>query len=237
MSDVPVEIIKLLSVTLSREKQLLIEQDFKTYSDATNYAIKSILKRRIPNVAKAEEILFDDITNRFVIKAEGDTTESEQSAFGRRFKYSMIAEHVPQQVKVATEEQGMRVISRTPDEVRQVFVHQFSKQYVRDIVRSAAAEISRHRKLAKTLVNIRGKIPHFKHGTIILSGMLVKVDEKAVEMLTLSGEPVPIPFDKRSRNREIDILQELAEQKRRYERVRITLNKEGFLNIDIRVKK
>ncbi len=237
MSDLRVEIIKLLSVTLSREKQLQLEHDFKTYSDAVNYAIKSIMKRRIPTPTKAEELLFDDITKRFITRPFGGTEEGDLPSFSRRFKYTMTAEHVPKQIKVATEEHGTRILDRTPEEIRLEFAHQYSIQYVRDVLRSAASEISKHRKLAKTLISVRGKIPHFKYGTMILSGMLINLDEKAVEILSLSGERVPIPYDKRSRNREMIILEDLASQKRKYERVRLVLNKEGFLNIDLRVRK
>ena len=237
MSDLSVNIIKLLSVTLSRDKQVQLEHDFKTYSDAVNYAIKSIMKRRIPTPAKAEQLLFDDTANRFMARPIGESEGGDLSTFGRRFKYSMIADLIPKQIKVASEEHGLVVIDRTPEDLRREFAQEYAGQYVKDVIRSAAAEISRHRKLAKTLISIRGKVPHFKYDTLILSGMLVDVDEKAVEVLTLSGEGVPIPFDKRSRNRELEILQNISQQRKKHERVRLILNKEGFLNIDIRIRK
>ena len=237
MSDLPVEIVKLLSVILSREKQLQIEPDFRTYADATNFAIKSILKKRIPNRTKAEEILFDEIVNRFMLRTIDGSDSISPLEFGRRFNYSIVTQYIPQRVKSATAKHGLREMMRTPEEVREEFVTQFSLQFVRDVLKTAASEISRHRKLAKMLISIRDKTPHFKSGTMLLSGILIKVNEKAVELLTLSGEKVPIPFDKRSRNREIEILQEIDQGRRKCQRIRLIQNKEGFLNIDLRVSK
>lgn len=237
MSNLPLEIVKLLSVTLSREKQIHLEHDFRTYADATNFAIKSILNQRIMSKIKAEEALFDDITNRFMTRKVGSTDPTTLLDFGRRFNYSMVTEYVPQKTKAPTANRDSELLNRTSDEVRKEFVDRFSTQYVKDILRTASAEIARHRKLAKTLINLRGRIPHFKYGTVIVSGMLAGIDERAMELISLVGEPIPIPFDKRSRNREIGTLQDIAERRRRYDRVRLVLNKEGFLNIDIRVLK
>jgi len=235
MSDLSVDIIKLLSVILSREKQLLIEPDFRIYANAANFAIKSILKKRIPNKSKAEDLLFDDIANRFVFRTIDSSENITPLEYARRFNYSIVTEYVPQRVKAATTEHGLREVDRTPDEVREEFAAFFARQFVKDVLKTAASEIGKHRKLAKMLISARDKIPFFKPGTMILSGLFIKVDERTIELLTLSGEKVPIPFDKRSRNREIEILQELVQGKRKCQRVRLTQNKEGFLNIDLRI--
>ncbi len=234
MSDLPVEIVKLLSVNLTLEKQMLLEHDFKTYADASNFAIKTILKRNIPNRTRAEEMLHDDIISQFMLRKKDASGIDGLEEFGRRFKYNLVIDYTPQRIKIPTEH-GLQERDRTPEEVRQDFVNRYSQQYVKDILRTAGAEISAHRKLAKTLISARGKIPYFKEGTMILSGMLVEVGERVVEILSLTGEKIPIPFDKRSRNREPELLSELSKGRRKYQRVRLTLNKAGYLNIDIRM--
>ncbi|MHA1906837.1 MAG: hypothetical protein ACW98Y_06060 [Candidatus Thorarchaeota archaeon] len=235
MSDTPTEIIKLLSVTLTRDKQDILGPDLETYVAATNYAIKTIFKKRIPSKNKALELLRDDLAEKFVYSS-GDGQPGNSESFGRRFKYTTITKYVSERVKTQTH-QGLREIQRKPEDLRNEFAQALAEQYIKDVVKTAAVEITNYRKLAKTLVSIRGKIPHFKDGMMIVSGFLIDVGIKAVDLLTLSGESLSIPFDKRSRNREIDILTDIAERKRKFERVRLTWNKEGFLNIDIRTPK
>jgi len=233
MSNIPVEIIKLLTVTLTREKQDILNPELVTYAAATNYSIKTILKKHIPNKQKAYEILRDDIQNKFIFVTR-DGQPSDSLDFGKRFKYTTITRYIPEKIKTKTH-QGIREIQRTPEELRLAFSQDYSEQYINDVVTTAAVEITRYRKLTATIVSMRGKIPHFKEGTMILSGMLVGIGEKTVNLLTLSGESLSIPFDKRSRNREIQILQEIAEGDKKFDRVRLTWNKEGFLNVDIRL--
>ncbi len=234
MSEKQVEIVKLLSVPLSRTKQLTLEHDFNVYADATNFAIKTIYKEGIGNKSKAERFLHDRIVTGFLVRKVGGQEKDSLQSFGRRFEDRLVARYFPEQHLGRTGHGTIEKI-RVSEGTRIEFVHLYANQFVKDVIRSAAAEISRHRQLSKMLVSIRGKIPHFKHGTIILSGMLVDVFEKAVEVLTLSGEKVPIPFDKRSRNSERETLQAIVTGKRKYGRVRLIMHKEGFLNIDLRV--
>jgi hypothetical protein len=236
MTELPVEILKLLSVNLTREKQILLEHDIKIYARAVNYSIKTILKRNIPNRSRAEEMLNDDIINKFLLKNKDMKSIESYESFGQRFKYNLVTDYVPQKVKVATEH-GLQVLERTPKEIRQEFVDQYLRQYVKDVLRTAGAEISAQRKLARVVSSARGKIPHFKEGTLILSGMLIEVTKRVVEVLALTGELIPIPFDKRSRNREIDTLTALEKGEKKFQRVRLILNKEGYLNVDFRITK
>ena len=179
------EILKLLSITLRREKQILLEEELQKYGAATNWAIKQILKLHLSSRIKATEVLQDDFSERY--------------------------------------------------DKRQA--------YLEDVVRTAGAEITRHRKLAKTIRSMRDKTPFFKPGRIILSQPIVRLDEKAVTLTLADGNLLPIPFDKRSRNRLADkIITILRGSKegginRKYGRIRISWNKEGFADIDIRAIK
>jgi len=82
---------------------------------------------------------------------------------------------------------------------------------------------------------------------MILSQPIVKVGEKAVILKLPDRTDVAIPYDKRSKNRlapEIDAIlrgepamsnaSSTMQLNRRYERVRLTWNTEGFVDIDIR---
>lgn len=180
MADV--EILKLLSVTLTRDKQDVLAEEMQKYSTATNWVIKQILKRNLTSPSKTIETLQDTFLERF----------------------------------------DKRV------------------QYMQDVVRSAGAEITRHRKLANTIRSMRDKIPFFKPGRLILSQPIVKLDRRAVMLTVSNGSVLALPFDKRSRNRLADKIESVlkhekpAEINRRYGRIRITWNKEGFADIDIR---
>jgi hypothetical protein len=83
---------------------------------------------------------------------------------------------------------------------------------------------------------MRGKAPVFKLGRMIFSQPIVSVDEKTVQLQTAEKEKVPIPFDKRSRNRLAEKLQLIVRRKISYDRVRLTWNKEGYMDIDIRTE-
>jgi hypothetical protein len=235
MSDSSVEIIKLLSVTLTREKQDILNPELKRYAAATNFAIKTIFSKKIPDKTQAHELLHDELVNKYVFVSK-DGQPGDSVSFGRRFKYATIIKHIPERVKTKTN-QGIREVQRTPEELRNLFSSTIANQYADDVLKTAAVEITRYRKLAKNLVSIRGKVPHFKEGVIIGSGFIIDVGAKALDLLTLTGDTLPIPFDKRSRNREIDTLTEIAGKKRKFDRVRLTWNKEGFLNVDIRLPK
>lgn len=178
MSESKSTILKLTSVTLTREKQDKIDIEFDKYRDAVNYTIRTIMKHRIASGSKAFEFLNDDILNQF--------------------------------------------------DKRQ--------QYVRDVVKTAWVEVREHRRLAQTIRTMRDKTPVFRSGRIIFSPPIVSVDEKSVQLETVDREIVPVPFDKRSRNRILDDLQALVHGPRKLGRVRMTWNKEGYMDIDIRVE-
>jgi predicted transposase len=177
-SDSKSEILKLTSVTLSREKQDKIDLEFERYSKAVNYVIRAILKNHISSGKKTFELLEEEISSRF---------------------------------------------DRRP-------------QYVRDVVKTAWGEVREHRRLAQTVRSMRDKAPVFRAGRMIFSQPIVSVNEKGVNLQTVDKEKVPIPFDKRSRNRLIEDLESIARGKTTYARVRLTWNKEGYMDIDIRTE-
>lgn len=225
MSDIPVEIVKTLSVILTRDKQDIIDHSLDTYVNATNYVITTVFKKHLTSPRAAYDALHADIRDRFVYKREVDAEETDREAiFGQRFPFNIIS----------------RVIGKSdkePAELRKEFARRFAHRYVTDVIKTASVEITKHRKLAKMIVGMRDKIPHFKQGVMILSGILVKIDERGASILTLGGKELPIPFDKRSRNRQVEVLEEIASGKRRIQRVRFTRNREGYVNIDIRLPK
>jgi len=180
-----VEILKLLSVTLTRDKQILLEEELQRYGAATNWTIKQILKQRLSSRTKTLEFLQDNFVSKYDKRRE----------------------------------------------------------YLEDVVKTASVEITKHRKLAKTVRSTRDKTPFFKPGRLILSQPIIRLDEKAVTLTLTDGSLLPIPFDKRSRNRLADKISAILRGTREgainknYGRVRITWNKEGFADIDIRASK
>jgi len=177
-----IEILKLLSVSLTRDKQSILEEELQKYGAATNWTIKQILKK------------------------------------------------------------GLSSRSRTIEELQDNFSIMFDKRntYLDDVVKTASAEITKHRKLAKTIRTMRDKTPFFKPGRLIFSQPIVKLSDKAVTLTLSDGSLLPIPFDKRSRNRVAEKISAIlrgsreGEVNRNYDRIRITWNKEGFADIDIR---
>ena len=232
MAESPVEIVKLLSVALTWEKQKIVEAEFEKYTKATNYTIKAIYKRHLTNPQRTVDTLLDEITRKFVCKPI-DSTETPNEKieilhdkFGKRFEYSLIKEIID-------------APEMSAEDIRNQFAIDFSNQYVHDIVKTARVEIGEHRGMAKTIRSMRDEIPYFKPGRMILSGLLVGISEKACDLLTTSGKRVPIPYDKRSRNRVTDRLLEIKDKKgksRKYGRVRFSWNREGYVDIDIKLK-
>ena len=172
------EILKLTSVTLSREKQDKIDLEFERYGKAVNYVIRTILKEHISSGKKTFDLLEEGISNQF---------------------------------------------DRRP-------------QYARDVVKTAWGEVQEHRRLAHTVRSMRDKAPVFRAGRMIFSQPIVSVDEKGLQLQIADREKVPIPFDKRSRNRLIEELESIVRGKTAYGRVRLTWNKEGYMDIDIRTE-
>ncbi len=178
MSETETEIVKLTSVTLTREKQDKIDIEFGRYVSATNFVIKVILRNHVSS--------------------------------------------------------GKRTLDKVQDE----FVDRFDKreQYLRDVVKTAWTEVQRHRRMAEMVRSMRNKVPVFREGRMIFSKPIVKIQEQGLTLETSNREKVPIPFDKPSRNRAAVQLRALVSGSRKYERVRLTWNKEGYMDIDIRIK-
>jgi hypothetical protein len=163
-------------VALTREKQILLQDELEKYATSTNFIIKSILQKHITKAQRTIELLGD--------------------AFAERF-------------------------DKRPE-------------YLADVVKTARVEIGRHRKLARTIRTMRDKTPFFKPGRMILSYPLVIVNEKTLILQTAPKEEIPIPFDKHSRNQNIENLTAMAKNPTLFGRVRITWNKQGYVDIDIR---
>jgi hypothetical protein len=178
-----VEILKLLSVTLTRDKQIVLEEELQKYGAATNWTIKQILKQKLSSRTRTFEALQEDFVNKYDKR----------------------------------------------------------RRYLEDVVKTASVEINQHRKLAETVRSMRNKTPFFKPGRLIFSQPIVKLDEKSVTLTLADGNLLPIPFDKRSRNRLTEKLATIlrgskeGQVNKNYDRIRITWNKEGFADIDIRV--
>lgn len=135
------------------------------------------------------------------------------------------------------------------DTIREEFSKRFDTRetYLNDVVRSAGAEIARHRKLAVTIISMRDKTPFFKKGRAIFSQPLVEISEKALILTLVDNTQVPIPYDKFSRNQNAEKIAEILKgnpnkldaqgkklTNKRYDRIRLTWNNEGFVNIDIK---
>ena len=182
MSDV--EILKLLSVTLTRDKQDVLSEELQKYGTATNWTIKQILKQK---------------------------------------------QHLTSQTK-------------TVEVLQDVFSDKFDKriQYLVDVVKTARVEISNHHKMAETVRSMRDKTPFFKPGRLILSQPIIKLSERAVALSIPDGSVLAVPFDKRSRNRLADKIEAILRNEkpgginRKYGRIRITWNKAGFAEVDVR---
>ncbi len=225
MSD---DIITVQSVALTREKSVSIQKETKFYQDATNFVIKEILKNHITSSAHTIESVRDDVVRRFLHLRDSTGPLSElndkqlREVFARRFPVTIVNKRFKEKVD--------------PARLRPEFALRYEMQYVQDVVKTARVEIGKHRKMARTLRSIRDKSPYFKPGRMIFSGVIVGIsdDSKALLLLTPDGEEIPIVFDKRSRNRVISKLQAMVSGSRKYGRVRIIWNREGYADIDIR---
>jgi len=135
------------------------------------------------------------------------------------------------------------------DAIQDDFSEQFDNRrtYLNDILRSATAEIARHRKLAMTVRSMRDKTPFFKQGRIIFSQPIVKISEKALILTLADRTRIPIPYDKFSRNQNAEKISVILKGEstkvdvegkmptnRRYGRIRMKWNSAGFLIIDIK---
>jgi len=135
------------------------------------------------------------------------------------------------------------------ESIQNEFFEQFDNRlsYLTDVIRSATSEITHHRKLAVTVISMRDKTPYFKKGRAIFSQPILKIGEKAIFLTLPDRTKLPIPYDKFSRNKNTETIATILKGEtrkaddsgaislnKRYGRVRLTWNNEGFVNIDIR---
>jgi hypothetical protein len=180
MSEHDIEILKLTSVALTREKQYAIREEFDRYASATNFVIKEILRNHLTNLSRTIETLHDIIAKNY--------------------------------------------------DSRDQFIH--------DVVKTARVVIGRHRRLSHTIRSMRSKTPFFKPGRMIFSHPIVSVDEVALILQTKSGDKLPIPLDKHSRNQSAQILRYLSKNPEIYGRIRLTWDDIGsYVKIAIRYNK
>ncbi len=136
------------------------------------------------------------------------------------------------------------------ESIQEEFSEQFDRRssYLTDVIKSATSEIIRHRELAVTVRSMRDKTPYFKKGRAIFSQPIVKIGEKAIFLTLPDRTRLPIPYDKFSRNKNAETIEailkgetskidasEVIPRNKRYGRVRLTWNNEGFVSVDIRV--
>lgn len=133
--------------------------------------------------------------------------------------------------------------------IQEEFYERFDNRpsYLIDVVKSARAEITRHRKLAVVIRSMRDKDPFFKKGWAIFSQPIVKISEKALTLMLADRTRLPIPYDKFSRNQNAEKIAAILKgepvgpdvtgklpQNKRYGRIRLTWNNEGFVDIVIK---
>lgn len=137
--------------------------------------------------------------------------------------------------------------TKITETISEKFFNQFDKrpEYLADIVTTACSEIARHRRLSNTIRSMRDKTPFFKKGRAIYSQPIVKLSENGITIALWDRTQLPIPFDKFTRNKSADEISEILKGEvpkadgkmplnQRYERIRLTWIREGFLRIDIR---
>ena len=85
ISSSELEIISLLSVTLTHEKQMKLEEEFKRYADAVNYVIRAIMQEHYPTAGKTITEVQDDFAERFGRRVEylQDITKSARVTIGQ----------------------------------------------------------------------------------------------------------------------------------------------------------
>lgn len=189
MSDTDIRTIKLQSVVLTREKQIILQEELDRYASATNWVIKMALKNHLSRPTRILEVV---------------------------------------------EEKFFEQFDRRPD-------------YLTDVVKTAYSEMSRHRRLSRTIRSMRDKTPFFKRGRAIFSQPIVKVTDRAITLTLPDRTELPIPYDKYSRNKTTEEINSILMGERvkidsegkmpvnkRYDRIRLTWNSAGFLKIDIK---
>jgi len=229
MPEQPAGVVRLLSVPLTREKQSKLLSELQTYASAANYIIKTIIDKQIALNMRALEALREDFEAKLfrLATVEPDATgevvpEDARRKFASRFKQDLAGKYVGQ---------GTRAQGQTDS----TFAEWYVRRYFDDVLRGALGEISRHRRLARTVRSLRNKTPHFKSGRMILSPPIAAVGDSGCTILGTMGVEIPIPFDKRSRSQESTLLHSIAGGGQQYQRVRLTWRKEGYVEVDVRL--
>ena len=70
MSNTEPIVLKLQSVVLTREKQIVLQEELDRYADATNWVIKMTLKNHLTRPSKIIETLGDEFSERFDKRSE-----------------------------------------------------------------------------------------------------------------------------------------------------------------------
>ncbi|NHI84064.1 MAG: hypothetical protein EAX81_07160 [Candidatus Thorarchaeota archaeon] len=85
MSDSAMRILKLTSVALTREKQLILQEELEKYASSTNYVIKVIMQKHITKEQKAIEVVEALFSTRFDSRPEylRDVVKTARSEVGR----------------------------------------------------------------------------------------------------------------------------------------------------------
>ena len=237
MSENLQSILSLQTVPLTREKQIHIQEEVKLYHDATNLTIKMILKKKLATFTKSVEDLMDELTRKYVYLRNSTGPLSElnndqlRDTFTRRFALDVV------RLRLSVERNQNESEEAYIKRCRKDFALVYESQYVKDIVKTARVEIGKHRRLAQTLRSIRDKQPYFKEGRVIFSKPILQISSegKAFLLLTSAGKEIPLVFDKYTRNASLGTLDGFVKGKIKYDRVRLTWNREGYLNIDVKL--
>jgi len=228
MPEQKAHIVNLLSVPLTKDKQMALQSEFQVYASATNYIIKLMIQRQINSIPKALETLGEDFKKKLLIlTTSSDSSELASSASSSSQFESVFNPHNVERYRAA-------VVPREGTEDIGV-VDWYVLQYFRDVVRTAMAEIARHRRLAMTVRSLRDRTPYLKFGRMILSARIASITETGCIILATNGNEIPIPFDKRSKSRELALLHSIAAGQQKYDRIRLKWHNEGYVDIDIRL--
>ncbi|RDE13257.1 MAG: hypothetical protein C4K47_06445 [Candidatus Thorarchaeota archaeon] len=228
MPEQKARIVNLLSVPLTKDKQSVLLFEFNLYASLTNYIIKLMIRKQINSPSKAESLKESFEKKLFILAISSDSpeiasSENAQSVFESRFN-------------PRTFEHYRGTLAPEQDNQHTGRVHRFVSSYFRDVVRTALSEIAHHRKLAATVRSLGGKTPFFRFGRMIFSAPIASITETSCIIVTTNGDEIPVPFDKRSKSREVTILNALAAGHQKCDRVRLKWHKEGYLDIGVRIQ-
>ncbi len=91
MSDMESTILKLQSVVLTKEKQILFEEELNRYANATNWVIKTSLKNHLSKPSKIVEAISEQFFDQFDKRPEylADIVKTACSEIARHRKLSI----------------------------------------------------------------------------------------------------------------------------------------------------